>query len=157
MQLFGDKTVSFLDVWSLEHFVSGISTIFIINFLCQRFLPEIYASESIPPKVRMISTLLCYLLGAYIWEVIEFYLEAGYTHNDRITTWFRGVEHWSNRLISDPAITTAGGYVGYRYSKLELYARVFSVSWLLVHVFIFPDCMYLQDKIEAGIAHMSMK
>lgn len=148
MLFFGDKTQALFDVWSLEHFVSGMATVIVIRWLCEHFLPEIYKNPTIPDKKKTISLLLTYLAAVYLWEALEFYLEAGYTNNEAVTHWFRGVEFWGNRLITDPVITTTGGYLGYRYARIAPYARVFSITWLLIHIFVFPDCMYLQDYIE---------
>ena len=83
-----------------------------------------------------------------MWEGIEFYMEAGYTHVHAITYWLQGIEFWGNRLITDPLITVAGGMIGLHRRSLILPARILSLAFLFTHVFVFPHCMYLQDLID---------
>ena len=146
MQIFGNKTVALFDLWSIEHLVSGMATVIVVEFLCKKFLPELYDSKMVSEKNRKIMLLISFAVLIFLWEALEFYLEAGYTHNEHVTYWFQGVEYWGNRLITDPVITLIGAYIGLSYRKITLPARVFSITWLLVHVFVFPHCMYLQDK-----------
>ena len=81
---------------------------------------------------------------AYSWETVEHYLEIGLM-GEVVAFWFQGVEFWANRIISDPLITVVGYYIAKQYSKLVIPARIISIIWLLVHVFIFPHSMYLHE------------
>ncbi len=65
-----------------------------------------------------------------------------------ITYWFQGGEFWGNRVITDPLITLAGGVVGLYRNRWVLPARLFSLSFSLTHIFVFPHCMYLQELLE---------
>jgi len=87
------------------------------------------------------------LFVSYFWETIEFYLEAGYTNIDAVTYWFQGVEFWGNRLFTDPAMLLLGYLVVVHYNskKIIWFARFLSFTWLFIHIFIFPHCMYLQE------------
>jgi hypothetical protein len=147
--IFGPKTGAWLDVWSLEHFVSGMA----ISSFCVLLADKVFLKgvKEIPVVAETRVYIITILLVEYMWEVMEFYMEAGYTHVTAITYWFQGVEHWGNRLLADPLITWSGGIVGLHRPRLVLPARVFSLTFLLVHLFVFPHCMYLQDLIEKMI------
>lgn len=141
MIFWGHKTDAWFDVWSLEHFFSGLSITAITIFLIHRYILTPEDKIKNPHYIYLIGVLL----AAYVWEAIEFYLEAGYTNIDVVTHWFQGVEFWGNRLIGDPLVTVLGGWVALNYKKMIWPARVFSLVWLLVHIFVFPHSMYLHD------------
>jgi hypothetical protein len=147
--IFGPKTDAWLDVWSLEHFISGIA----ISSFCVLFADKVFLKgvEDIPKVAETRVYVITILLVEYMWEGAEFYMEAGYTRVAAITYWFQGVEFWGNRLVADPLITWSGGIVGLHHSKLVLPARIFSLTFLFAHVFVFPHCMYLQNLIEKMI------
>lgn len=146
MVFFGQKTIAFLDVWSLEHFISGIG----VSHLCAVIGAVIFKGGISHYKASDVAKnpkewLVYILLVACMWEVVEFYLEAGYSGIDAVTHWFQGVEFWANRLISDPILVLIGGYIGLKNKKLVIYARCFSIVWLYVHIFEFPHSMYLHE------------
>ncbi len=137
MMIWGHKTDSFLDVWSIEHLVMGIS-LGSLYFLAQR----LGLSKLMLPETS--NRIILILLISFIWETIEHYLETGMA-GAGVETWFAGVEHWSNRLISDHLMVIIGVMI-YSYFPLLLWpARIFSVLWLFVHIFIFQDSMYLHN------------
>jgi hypothetical protein len=144
--IFGPKTHAWLDVWSLEHFVSGMA----ISTFCVLLADKVFLKgvQEIPPVAEKRVYIITILLVEYMWEVSEFYMEAGYTHVQAITDWFHGVEFWGNRVLSDPLITLSGGFLALHRARLVWPARIFSLTFLGVHVFVFPHCMYLQDLIE---------
>jgi hypothetical protein len=146
MMFFGPKTVSWFDIWSLEHLFSGIA----IGTLCALFADRVLLKglPELPAAGKKRFYILTIFLVEYVWEGIEFYMEAGYTHVHGITYWLQGVEFWGNRLITDPLITVAGGVIGLHRQSLILPARILSLAFLLTHVFVFPHCMYLQDLID---------
>lgn len=132
MQLWGLKTVALFDVWSIEHFFMGITVGVIVSYLLRK-TPH--------------STLKFFgavLVLAYLWELVEYQLEVGHSGIKAVTYWFQGVEYWPNRLGSDPALVLLGAFVSLRYKTVHLPARIISFTWLGVHIFIFPHCMYLQ-------------
>src|SRR5690349_3208542 len=114
--IFGPKTDAWLDVWSLEHFVSGMA----ISTLCAVLADRLFLRglQDIPTVAKTRGYMITILLVEYMWEVVEFYMEAGYTHVAAITYWFQGVEFWGNRLVADPLITWAGGIIGLHHPKL---------------------------------------
>tara|TARA_B100000315_G_C14390738_1_gene501814 strand:+ start:191 stop:631 length:441 start_codon:yes stop_codon:yes gene_type:complete len=141
--IWGFKTVSILDVWTFEHFLSGIS----IGALAVRCNMKIFKNK-LDLDGQDIKTpyfdLIFVLMVAYAWETVEHYLEIGLM-GDVVANWFQGVEFWANRIFSDPLITLVGYYIAKGKPKLITPARVVSLIWLLVHVFIFPHSMYLHE------------
>ena len=79
----------------------------------------------------------------FAWEALEHYLEIGFA-GDVVATWLQGVEFSLNRLITDPALIFIGAWVAMKRQRVELFAKIFSLVWLTLHIFIFPDSMYLQ-------------
>lgn len=139
MMLFGLKTEAWLDVWSLEHLISGITLSTMVTLLCGRVFPE----KGLSPTLRFRLHILCTLWLAYLWEVVEFYMEAGYTGLPGVTYWFQGVEFWGNRLITDPGLTLLGAVIGLKRRRLRWPARIFAFGWLYMHIAVFPHSMYL--------------
>jgi hypothetical protein len=137
MNIWGDKTVSFFDIWSIEHLVSGITLGSVIILLQARYKNRIIENDKLVYYIS-VAFLAC------LWEVVEHYLEAGLI-NDQVTYWFQGVEFWGNRILTDPLLVILGSYLNLRYNFLARYAQCFSITWLIVHIFVFPHCMYLQE------------
>ena len=130
------------DVWSFEHFANGIGMAAIANIITGKAEKRI----DINPTSRKIINFILVLVFALMWECIEHYLEAGIIPGQagaRITHWFQGVEHWSNRLIGDNFTVLLGWYVYTKNEKLAIPARIFTALWMIVHIFAFPDSMYL--------------
>ena len=143
MLIWGHKTLAMFDIWSIEHFVNGICTAAVAAMIIRKTSKKM----DINPSSQKILSFVLVLTAALLWECIEHYLEAGIlpgTMGARVTHWFQGVEHWSNRLIGDTLTVMLGWYVYEKNNNLAIPAKVFSVIWLLVHIFIFPDSMYLQ-------------
>ena len=84
------------------------------------------------------------LFLAYLWEAIEHYLEIGLA-GERVEYWFQGVEFWGNRLITDPGVMVIGYLIARRNPKLVIPARIASLVWMIVHIFILPHSMYLHE------------
>ena len=139
--IWGVKTVAIFDVWTFEHLLSGLS----IGALAVRCNTKIFKYKlninSLNIKTRYFDIIFV-LLAAYAWETVEHYLESGLA-GDVVVYWFQGVEFWANRIISDPLITLVGYYIAIVMPKLVTPARIVSLMWLMVHVFLFPHSMYL--------------
>ena len=138
-----DKTVAWFDVWSIEHFLSGISIWYLVmthNFkVFQKkigFDPEII-------KTRYFDVIWVLFL-AYFWETIEHYLETGLLGGG-VEYWFQGVEFWWNRIITDPLLLVLWYLLVRKYKHIVKHARFLSVIWLFFHVFVFPHSMYLHN------------
>jgi hypothetical protein len=83
------------------------------------------------------------LFLAFLWEAVEHYLEAGLL-GGRVEYWFQGVEFWANRIIADPLVLVLGYLFAKKYPITVWPARVLSLVWLFVHIFVFSHSMYLQ-------------
>lgn len=139
MCLWGEKTVSWFDVWSIEDFIAGIS----IGGLWLR-AGRCRGAGRAPRKSAY---LLGILATALLWELVEYCIEAGYVW-DRATYWMQGIEFIGNRFITDPLLVIAGSLVAWRRSGQAMFASMFSTVWVSLHVFAFPHCMYLQDQLS---------
>lgn len=143
MILWGLKTIALFDVWTFEHILSGVSVGNLVKKKHKKsLLPHILQAKQ--PAILQYADILLVLLIAFAWEALEHYLEMGIA-GQQVAYWFQGVEHWSNRLISDPLMLVLGYMIAKKYPKIVLPARILSVIWLIVHVFIFPHSMYLHE------------
>jgi hypothetical protein len=138
--IWGVKTVAIFDVWSIEHLLSGISVGSFVIVQNRKKLQGLL--DHSPIHRRMDYFFLLFL--AYAWETLEHYLEVG-LWGDKVEYWFQGVEFWANRLISDPLLLVIGYWVAKRYVHAVTPARLLSMVWLLVHLFVFPHSMYLHE------------
>jgi hypothetical protein len=89
---------------------------------------------------------------SYIWETIEHYLET--TGPDIVINWLAGVEFWANRIITDNIFVFLGYLYIARHPQYITMARVFSFTWLFIHLFIFPDSMYLHELFPFEIPYI---
>ena len=135
MIIWGPKTIALFDVWSIEHFVSGMNLYFLTLLLHRRFAPK--------GECTTLSVFGWIMAICFAWEALEHYLEIGFV-GETVAAWFQGVEFSLNRLITDPALIFIGAWVAMKRPRIELFAKVFSFIWLALHVFVFPDSMYLQ-------------
>tara|TARA_B100000073_G_scaffold330409_1_gene318863 strand:+ start:34 stop:462 length:429 start_codon:yes stop_codon:yes gene_type:complete len=139
--IWGLKTVAFFDIWTIEHLLSGIS---IGSFSIYLNKKKIKNEFKIDTHEGYYFDMILVLLIAYIWETAEHYLETGLA-GETVEYWFQGVEFWANRFISDPLITVFGYFISKYYPITVTPARIISLLWLLIHIFIFPHSMYLHD------------
>jgi len=136
MLIWGLKTKAFFDVWSIGHFMSGITLGGLIAG------KKVSALENLPKKYFYRYHLYKILFFSFLWECIEHYLETGLA-GIQVEYWFQGVEYWANRLITDPLLVVCGYFLVQRHQSVLLPARIFSAVWLFFHIFIFPHSMYL--------------
>ena len=87
---------------------------------------------------------------AYAWEVVELYMETAVFKNYGIErffaeaqVWFSGVEIFINRFVIDVALVYFGWYFVRQKMTLSKIAAPISLTWLMVHIFIFKDSMFL--------------
>ena len=139
--IWGLKTVAFFDIWTVEHLLSGIS---IGSFSIYLNKKKIKNEFNMDTHKSYYFDIILVLLIAYIWETAEHYLETGLA-GESVEYWFQGVEFWANRFISDPLITVFGYFISKYYPTTVTPARIISLLWLLIHIFIFPHSMYLHD------------
>ena len=97
--LFGCKTDAWFDVWTIEHFITGIG----LGGGIAAWRMLFFKREQ--DTLRFDCVWLLFI--AYLWEASEHYLETGMAGRS-VTFWFQGVEFWGNRLIADPLSVLAG-------------------------------------------------
>ena len=123
---FGDKTVAFFDIWSIEHLMTGVFCAFVLN--------KVFPNKK--------SNLILLLVISCFWECLEHYLEEGLL-GVKIKNWFSGTEYWGNRLFGDNLVIVLGYFIYNKYPKSIYYALVFSVVFLLLHL-CYPSSMDIQ-------------
>ena len=159
MKIWGNKTESLFDLWSLEHFISGLTIGTILCYIMLRY----FSTQVQKDKVKQNPHFLFHyftiiLLIAYMWEVLEFYMEAGFTGNQKITYWFQGVEYWLNRFVTDPMMVALGAWLALKVDSKAITwsSRAFSPIWLGLHIMLFPHCMYLQNVLDDALPDTQM-
>lgn len=140
--LWGLKTQAIFDVWTIEHVLSGISVGCAVRKRHHRVFERFFGAGH--TKHSWHFDLTGVLFVAFAWEALEHYLEEGMA-GAAVQYWFQGVEFWPNRLLSDPLMLILGYIIAKRYPIAVLPARIASAAWLLVHIFVFPHSMYLQE------------
>lgn len=133
MLLWGIKDISLFDIWTLMHILSGIA---IGSALVIFFKTE-------DKKIKSGKIIICILLIAYLWEILEFSFETG-LFGGSIANWFYGIEFLPNRLIIDPLSLLFGSIVAMKRPKFGIPAGIFAIVFFLIHIFIFPNVVYLQ-------------
>lgn len=140
MLLWGMKTEAAFDVWSVEHLMMGMT----LGWISARIARKMTGSERVSDALFKKITLILVLMFSFMWETVEHYLETGLA-GEAVAFWLQGVEHWSNRLIFDGLMVTAGFYIYLQNNRIVWFARIFSLVWLIVHIFVFPHSMYLHE------------
>ncbi len=149
--IWGLKTTALFDVWTFEHILSGISCGSAVMIANKKSIGTVIHNvcDSVIPQKRKAQIwhkhdLIFVLCIAYVWETIEHYLETGLA-GDAVAFWFQGVEMWGNRIITDPLMLVFGYWIAKKWNRLILPARILSIAWLFIHVFVFPHSMYLHE------------
>ena len=140
--LFGDKKVSLLDIWSFQHFLTGICL-------------GAFAAAAVPDS-RTWTFVLGFMCLSYFWEGQEVWGELTGNLFDTVSIpavreWLGGVEHWSNRLIADPFLVTTGAVLGrnlmYNAKVRIIKAVVVATGLFFIAHAVSPDSMALQNWI----------
>ncbi|NQV00362.1 MAG: hypothetical protein HQ538_06510 [Parcubacteria group bacterium] len=141
--IWGVKTHAVMDVWTIEHLLSGLSIGFIVIRNNYKVFKKRIGLQKHHIKTKHFDIIAVAFL-AYFWETIEHYLETGMA-GEHVEYWFQGIEFWPNRIIFDPLMLVLGYLIAKKYPKLVTPARVLSLLWLVFHVIIFPHSMYLHE------------
>jgi len=146
--IWGLKTEAFLDWWSIEHVLSGLSIGYAVHKRNNRFIQQRLNLENFDIDIQELTSRYYDIIGvlflAYLWEALEHYLETGLL-GQGVTYWFQGVEFWGNRLITDPLALVLGYLIAQKHPKLIIPARAGILAWVVIHVFVFPHSMYLHE------------
>lgn len=124
----GDRTEALFDLWSVQHFLSGV---FIGTVL---LLPE---------KRSLKDLLTATLIVAFIWEAAELAMEYG-IFGQVISSWKSGFEHWGNRFIGDPLMVVFGSMFAWKFSSAWKWAFIPASVWLVANV-VSPTSMSIQQ------------
>lgn len=150
MQLWGPKTESWFDIWSIEHFIAGIT----VGFLVKALISGSPFRGMRRPRVDDAAVwLLAVLTLSYLWEAVEHYLEAGATGIAAVTYWFQGVEYWGNRLLADPLLFVLGATISRLQPRpvIRILAFGFSATWVVLHVVVLPHSMWLHNYLAERV------
>lgn len=130
-QFFGHKSSAMFDLWSIQHFFSGV--IFGGFWLSER--PRTWSEWR---DAILLALVLC-----TVWEGQEFWAEIG-GRGEAVATWKDGLEHWTNRFIADPALVLMGAFF-YRLVPKSIWpALIYSLIWVIASL-ITPNCMSIQN------------
>ncbi len=119
------------DLWSIQHFLSGVA------------VGPFFKKKRHKSQTRY-SGIMAVGMIAYLWEWFEFQLEKGLL-GSRVKYWLHGVEIWPNRLFADPFLMIVGFLIAKKYPGCVRPMRWAFLTWFLVHAFVFPHSMYLQE------------
>ena len=128
------KTTSWVDVWSIQHGLSG----FLLMAVLTKMDNNHHAS---------IKTWLIFLIFLYLWEMIELQLELGNIH-PAITYWMQGLEHPFNRWVFDTIIAMIGAklfLIGQIKERTIWNLRKVSIGFVGLHILVFSHCMAISD------------
>ncbi len=118
VQIWGHKTISVFDIWTIQHVVSGMTVSYI----------------TIGMRNKFFHPLALMLLFVITWEVWEHYGET--VTPPAIMAWFGGTEHWVNRMIADPMAAILGFYLIKTHPYMISYARYFSIVFIGFHLVV---------------------
>jgi hypothetical protein len=141
--LWGLKTYAILDVWTIEHILSGVSIGSAVKKKNHKTLQKLLKIIDHDHHSWWFA-FSGVLFLAYFWETIEHYLETGLA-GSTVEYWFQGIEFWPNRIIADPLMLILGYLIAKKFPRLVWPARILSITWLILHVFVFPHSMYLHE------------
>lgn len=137
------KTIAMMDVWTIEHVLSWISVGHAVKNNNHKVFKKKFWIEKHHIVTRHFDIIgVCFL--AYFWETIEHYLEAWIAWTV-VEYWFQWIEYWPNRIVFDPFMLVLGYLIAKKYPRLVNPARILSIIWLLIHIFVFPHSMYLHE------------
>lgn len=129
-QLFGERSNAVFDLWSLQHFCSGILLGSLITYVASG------------RRLSWQNFLLATLLIALAWEAIELAMEAG-VFGAVIATWKGSFEHWGNRLIGDPLMVATGSLVARRFRSAWKWILLPAAIWFTLNA-LSPNSMSVQ-------------
>jgi len=118
--LLGDRVEAMFDLWSLQHFGSGvlIGSLLVYGGVASKSLRDF---------------ALVVLLLALSWEAAELAMESGW-FSQTVATWKRGYEHWGNRFVGDPTLVILGGMVTRRFKSCWKIVLIPCIVWLIVNI-----------------------
>ena len=102
---------------------------------------------------KIIHHSLVVLCIAFAWEIIELYMETAVFATTGIEyyfwvaqEWFSGVELFLNRFVVDVVLVYLGWYVVRHRPAISQIAAPVSLAWLMIHIWVFQDSMFLHEQ-----------
>ncbi len=132
-KLVGDRSEAMFDLWSFQHFCSGI------------LIGSLLAYVGVASKATWQRFVLLMLVLALSWEATELSMEAG-LFGQAVSNWKHGFEHWGNRFIGDPLMVTLGGLLARRFKSAWKWALIPASIWFVANI-TSPDSMSIQHLI----------
>ncbi|MBR9701441.1 hypothetical protein GOV13_00800 [Candidatus Pacearchaeota archaeon] len=136
MNVWGMKDVALFDPWTFIHILGGI--------VLGTILFSILKNHEKTDRIKI--SILVILIMAYSWEATEMLIEIGFL-GETLKHWFWGVEYLPNRIIIDPLATMGGFFLFLKKPNLGKISLFLYLIWWIVHIFIFPNAVYLQQII----------
>lgn len=127
----GDRSDAIFDLWSIQHFLSGI------------LVGSILAYVRIDLSASWHGFALRMFIFAFIWEAAELTMEAGWLGTS-VAAWKKGYEHWGNRFIGDLLMVTLGGLLAGKYRNAWKWALMPAAVWFIGNV-LSPHSMWVQE------------
>lgn len=128
--LFGLKHEAIFDLWTLQHFSVAV----VLGYICVRF------------KFPFWTTFIFIILGAYVWELIEYFGEIGLLGSN-LAIWFAVPEYTLNRLVIDPLTAALGFRFGYAGRQSIVYiCTIFALSWFILNAHA-ANCLQVQIQL----------
>lgn len=126
--LIGDRSEAMFDLWSFQHFCSGI------------LVGSLLAYVEVASKATWQRFVLVIALS---WEAAELAMEAG-LFGQTVANWKHGFEHWGNRFIDDPLMVTLGGLLARRFKSSWKWVLVPASVWFVANI-ASPNSMSVQQ------------
>ncbi len=103
-------------------------------------------------KIKIIHHSLVVICIAFAWEIVELYMETATFKTTGIESyfliaqeWFSGVELFLNRFFVDVLLVYLGWFLIRHKPVLASIAAPISIFWLLTHIVVFKDSMFLHE------------
>lgn len=130
-KLVGDRSEAMFDLWSFQHFLSGI------------LIGSLLAYVGVASKTTWQRFVLLMLVLALSWEATELSMEAG-LFGQAVSNWKHGFEHWGNRFIGDPSMVILGGLLARRFKSAWKWVLIPAAVWLVANI-ASPNSMSIQQ------------
>jgi len=132
-RIFGERDNAVLDMWSVQHLISGI------------FLGSILARISLFQRISTIKFFATIFFVALTWEVAELSMEYGW-FGQTVSIWKKGYEHWGNRFFGDISLVVMGSIIARKFRSAWKIVLIPSALWLVVNV-ASPNSMSVQESL----------
>ena len=131
--LFGYRSEAVFDLWSIQHFVSGV------------FVGSVLIHLKLFSPKQLLKFVSIVFLVALLWELFELFGEIG-LFGQAVSDWKLGYEHWANRFVGDILLAVVGSLIAYNYNACWKIVLLPAVVWLVLNVTA-SDSMAIQRSL----------